>query len=126
GNVHAQFVETFHLLAERAARPGHYRVTRVAFDGDAYDNPQKAIMELALGVFHARALDISILMVEQTFNKDDILSPGSKDDIFAPQAQSSEKRDFSFFATRPETPAAAPRKEGFGVVVPFRQRRLAV
>lgn len=118
GNIHAQFVESFHLTAERAARPDHYRVTRIAFDGDAYETPGKAIIELGLSVFHARALDISIAMVEQTFNKDDILSPQ------APK----ERMDFGYFVTKPAAPVneAAPRKEGYGVVIPFRQRKLAM
>lgn len=127
GALHAQFVETFHLTAERTASPDRYRVTRIAFDGDVYDAPGKAIVELGLSVFHARALDISIKMVEQTFNKSDILTPPVP----------GERLDFGYFITSAEQPVAkkqapaqaaaqAPRKEGFGVVVPFRQRKLAV
>lgn len=111
GETHAQFVETFHLTAERAARPDHFRITRISFDGDAYDNPQKAIIELGLSVFHARALDISILMVEQTFNKDDILAPAPE---IRPQA--------GYVRARKEE----RRRQDSGVVIPFRQRKFAI
>lgn len=110
GATHAQFTETFHLAAERTARPGHFRVTRISFDGHAYDNPSKAIIELGLSVFYSRALDISVLMVEQSFNKEDMLSSAAEikpQENFARQARKK------------------PRKERTGVVVPFRQRRMA-
>ena len=66
--------ETFYLYAERTARPDYYRVTRLSFDGEEYPKPAKSVIELGLSIFHARALDISIRMVEQAFNKEDILS----------------------------------------------------
>lgn len=113
GNMHAQFVETFHLIAERTARPGHYRIARIAFDGDVYEAPQKAIIELGLSVFHARALDISIRMVEQTFNKDDILTPA---------AEPTRQLKFSDFFVKKE----APKMKAPSNVVPFRQKRFAV
>ena len=118
GSVHAQFEETFHLTAERTARPDHYRITRIAFDGDVYDTPGKPIIELGLSVFHARALDISILMVEQAFNKDDIL---------APQAP-SERMDFGFYLNKKEImpPQKLAAKQVASNVVPFRQRKMAV
>ncbi len=115
GNLHAHFVETFHLTAERTARPDHYRVTRIAFDGDVYDVPGKPIIELGLSVFHARALDISILMVEQAFNKDDILS----------QPLQSERLDFGYYITKqqPVIPAVIAAASN---VVPFRPRKMAM
>lgn len=75
GKTHPVYIDNFFMAAERTARPGHYRVIRMAFDGDVYDKPKQNIVELGLGIFHARALDISLRMVEQTFNKQDILEP---------------------------------------------------
>lgn len=73
GQMHDLYEESFFMYAERAARPNHYRVTQIAFDGENYGHPTKPIIELGLGIFHARALDISIRMVEQSFNKMDML-----------------------------------------------------
>lgn len=75
GKTHPVYVDNFFMAAERTARPGHYRIIRMAFDGEVYDKPKQNIVELGLGIFHARALDISLRMVEQTFNKQDILEP---------------------------------------------------
>jgi hypothetical protein len=75
GEIHVSKTESFYLYAERTARPGHYRINELAFDGDAYPKPSKSVAELALSIFHARALDISIRMVEQEFNKQDIMNP---------------------------------------------------
>lgn len=110
GKVHAHFEESFYFYAERAARPDHYRVTRIAFDGDDYSNPSKAITELALSVFHSRALDISIRMVEQIFNKQDIVEPSQK-----------ERIPFAGFAAR----RAEGLKSSFGTVIPFPVRKRA-
>ena len=76
GETHSSYVERFYLHAERQGT--QYKVIRIAFDGEEYVRPQKAIIELGLSIFYARALDISILMMEQTFNKQDILDPSRK------------------------------------------------
>src|SRR5437868_2536247 len=73
GQVHPIYTENFYLHAEKTG--ARFKVTKVAFDGEEYAHPSKAIIELGLSIFHARALDISILMVEQAFNKQDILRP---------------------------------------------------
>lgn len=73
GIIHAHHTDHFHMAAERTARPGHYRVTSITFDGTHYDKPTAAIIELGLGIFHAKALDISIAMVEQSLTKQDML-----------------------------------------------------
>lgn len=78
GMMHGQYEETFFMYAERAARPGHYRITRLSFDGEDYGHPTKPIIELGLSIFHARALDISVRMIEQVFNKMDILAPAQE------------------------------------------------
>lgn len=130
--------ESFFLYAERTARPDHYRVTRLSFDGQDYGHPTPPIVELGLGVFQSRALDISIRMVEQTFNREDMLTPPAADDL----------SDIASLVTSPPTaadvgPAEGARKlprrrvitqegvrfpekttqqEAYGVVVPFRPR----
>ncbi len=112
GKVHAEYIESFHLVAERTARPGHYRIVKISLDGDDYPTPSKSIVELGLSVFHARALDISIRMMEQVFNKQDILEPvsvttASRQQVL-PRFRAAVKEE--------------PPKERFGVVIPFRPR----
>ena len=111
GKLHPEYTETFYMYAERTARPGHYRITKISLDGDDYANPAKGIVELGLSVFHARALDISIRMMEQVFNKQDILDTAmpAPSDRPLPRFQAVLKEDI------------AP-KERFGVVIPFRPR----
>lgn len=132
----AHFEESFFLYAERTARPEHYRITRMSFDGQDYGHPTKPIVELGLGVFHARALDISIRMIEQTFNKDDMLdasAPVSADPIPATPPLSTaltgvknaraRSRVRNVTATSIEEPAKTARQEAYGVVIPFRPRQ---
>lgn len=146
GKKHDRFEESFFLYAERTARADHYRVTRMSFDGEDYGHPTKPIIELGLGVFHARALDISIRMVEQTFNKDDMLEPAAQD---APINDTPKKPVVLAPAAPPPTPVPAAsigrlrrrgvkkrivntesvefpaktiQQEAYGVVVPFRPR----
>ena len=150
GTKHARFEESFFLYAERTARADHYRVTRLSFDGEDYGHPTKPIIELGLSVFHARALDISIRMVEQTFNKDDMLEPAAQDApvndmpkitatkkpvVLAPTApppvpspagignlrrKGPRKRVVN--TENVEFPAKTAQQEAYGVVVPFRPR----
>jgi hypothetical protein len=110
GNIHAQFEETFHLVAERAG-PERYRIARVAFDGASYSDPPRAVTELALSIFHARALDISILMVEQAFNKMDITDVAEEAEFPAHGRRAIFSRLDS-----------VPQRANFGVVIPFRPR----
>ncbi len=109
GKHHASYTETFYLVAVQSKRPGYYRIEKIAFDGEDYEDPTKAVIELGLSVFHARALDISIRMVEQTFNKQDIVEPAELAPALAPRR-------------KPAPVAELPRKESFGVVIPFRPR----
>lgn len=90
GINHPVYVDSFFLSAERTARPGHYRIIQIAYDGETYDNPRQAVIELGLGIFHARALDISVRMVEQTFNKQDILDAPLPAAEKAPAKKSAE------------------------------------
>ena len=106
GHTHACFTESFYLHAERTGT--RYRVTKICFDGDEYNHPQKGIVELGLSIFHSRALDISILMVEQAFNKQDILDPAADDG--------------RPFKNVPVYLKKTVKKETWGVVVPFRPR----
>ena len=108
GKLHPVYTESFYLYAERTARAGYYRITKISLDGDDYSNPQKGVIELGLSVFHARALDISIRMVEQVFNKQDILEP-----IIDPTPK------FRQLFTPPKEVVV---KENWGVVIPFRPR----
>ena len=147
GKKHERFEESFFLYAERTARPDHYRVTRLSFDGEDYGHPTKPIIELGLGVFHARALDISIRMVEQTFNKGDMLETT---EFSAPANEAPKKPVVLAPAPPPPTPVPAAsigklkrkggirkrvvntedvqfpaksiQQEAYGVVVPFRPR----
>ncbi len=111
GDTHPVYTESFYLYAERTARAGHYRINKISLDGDDYNNPQKGVIELGLSVFHARALDISIRMVEQVFNKQDILEP-----VAEPMIDDAPKFR-ALFAAQKEI-----RRESFGVVIPFRPR----
>jgi hypothetical protein len=106
GTVHPVYIETFYMHAEAIGEK--FKVTKVAFDGEEYADPQRSIIELGLSIFHSRALDISILMVEQAFNKQDILRP-----II------DERPQFRNIPTRTRAPL---KKESWGVVVPFRPR----
>ncbi len=114
GDKHDRFEESFFLYAERTARPDHYRVTRLSFDGEDYGHPTKPIIELGLSVFHARALDISIRMVEQTFAKEDIVE----------QEFSAHMPPASFAAKT--MPVKSAQQQAYGVVVPFRPRGMTV
>lgn len=120
GKIHPTFVESFFFYAERTGNPSKYEVTRMTLDGADYQHPSKAIVELGLSVFHARALEISIRTVEQAFNKEDILettitaSPQSKRII----AQRKEFPRMPQHAVHPE--------QQMGVVVPFRPRNIGV
>lgn len=109
GKTHTTYIESFYLQARRSG--AHYKVTKIAFDGEEYPQPQKAIIELGLSIFHARALDISILMMEQSFNKQDILNP-----IVDENAQ---------FKNIPANIKEAFKREAWGIVVPFRPRQQA-
>lgn len=110
GNLHAFFDESFYLEAARVAED-RYKVVKVAFDGAEYAAPDKSIVELALSVFHARALDISIRMVEQTFNKQDMFEEG----------------DFEARFTRAIfSKLDSAQRQSFGVVIPFRPRERQV
>lgn len=106
GNLHAFFDESFFLEAVRVAED-RYKVVKVGFDGAEYSAPEKAVIELALSVFHARALDISIRMVEQAFNKQDIFEEGDVETRFT-------KAIFSKLDSA--------QRQSFGVVIPFRPR----
>ncbi len=98
--------ENFYLCAEKVG--ARYRVVKISFDGAAYPHPTKAIIELGLSIFYARALDISILMMEQSFNKQDMLCPAV--------AERSPAALKPFQITEP------PNKEAWGIVIPFRPR----
>lgn len=112
GDIHAQFEETFHLVAERAG-PERYKITQLAFDGAEYAEPSRAVAELGLSMFHARALDISILMVEQMFNKQDI-------------TEAAEEPEFNYGHKVIFSRLVAPPRASFGVVIPFRPREQRV
>jgi hypothetical protein len=98
-------------------------VTRIAFDGENYGHPTKPIIELGLSVFHARALDISIRMMEQSFNKMDMLSA---DDAPAKNPLSAKAKGQTlaqgFAAVEKAARSEGVTAESFGVVVPFRSR----
>lgn len=103
--------ESFYLCAERIGA-SQYRVAKIAFDGEEYPHPPKSVIELGLSVFHARALDISIRMVEQSFNKQDMLRPAVEDPP-------------PFRLTALKRPKLPVKREGWGIVVPFRPRAAA-
>ncbi len=100
-------VESLYLHACRSG--SRYAVTKIAFDGEEYPQPPKSVIELGLSIFHARALDISILMVEQAFNRDDIVH----------HAQPEQPMLQNAYVTRRLQSA---RAQEWGVVVPFRPR----
>ena len=100
------YTESLYLYARRTG--ARYSVTKVAFDGEEYPHPQRAIIELGLSIFHARALDISILMVEQAFNRQDIVRPVI-----------DERSQLKGVPVRTKAPL---EKERWGTVVPFRPR----
>lgn len=112
GNIHAQYEETFSMTAEHVGED-LYRVTNLSYDGNAWDTPPVPMVELALSVFHARALDISILMVEQNFNKQDIADIAAEEQ---PEGPFGRRAIFSRLDDAPQ------RVASFGVVIPFRPR----
>lgn len=105
GKIHAVYDDRFFLAAERTARPDHYRITALIFDGIQYERPTKAVIELGLSIFHARALDTSMRMIEQTFNKQDITER-------APEKELVFKNYFSKKREKREAPPVC-------VVIPF-------
>jgi hypothetical protein len=116
GRIHPVYTESFYLYAERTARAGYYRINKLSLDGEDYSNPQKGVIELGLSVFHARALDISIRMVEQVFNRQDITEQQ--------EPQPGPARQFRAQFQQPQPLPPAPiRKEEWGVVIPFRPRK---
>lgn len=98
--------ESFYLQARRSGE--RYEVTKISFDGADYDHPPKSVIELGLSLFHARALHISILMVEQAFNRQDILRPVVDENLRLTGVPRRLREPF--------------KKETWGVVVPFRPR----
>ena len=110
GDTQHTYAESLYLYARRAGM--RYEVTKVAFDGEEYPHPQKSVIELGLSIFHARALDISILMIEQAFNRQDILHP-------VVDARSQLKNI-------PINIKSPLKNEAWGVVVPFRPRVAAL
>lgn len=114
GRVHSAYEESFYLHAEKNG--AYYNVTKIAFDGEEYSHPQKAVVELGLSIFYARALDISILMVEQMFNKQDIFNA-----VEMPKAAVAELPKMMV----PAHVQKALKKETWGVVIPFPVRRAA-
>lgn len=109
--------ETLYLHARRSG--SRYDVTKIAFDGEEYSRPQKSVIELGLSLFHARALDISILMVEQAFNKQDIMQPSA----------AAEHANFRGVPSRVKEGRLkdefSKEKSSWGVVIPFRARGVA-
>ena len=110
GIVHAQVEESFRLVASRMPG-GLYKIETLSFDGAEYANPPRNITELGLSVFHARALDISILMVEQMFNKHDITDVAAEPEEFVTGRRAIFARLDS-----------VAQRASFGVVIPFRPR----
>jgi hypothetical protein len=112
------YSETLYLHARRVG--GRYDVTKIAFDGEEYAQPQKPVIELGLSLFHARALDISILMVEQAFNKQDIMQPSTDNgaNFKGVPARFKDERLKKQFEKEKAVGA-------WGVVVPFRARGVA-
>ncbi len=104
--------DRFYMVAERTARPHYFRISEISFDGETYTRPSKAVIELGLSLFHARALDISIRMIEQSFNKEDMLEHK--------ETTASGFRNVPI-RRRADTTAKKP-VETFGVVIPFRPR----
>lgn len=103
--------DRFYMVAERTARPFYFRVTEITFDGETYTRPSKAVIELGLSLFHAKALDISIRMVEQSFNKEDMLEAKEED----------ARKGLRNIPVRRRAEKTAER---FGVVIPFRPRNM--
>lgn len=103
--------DRFHMVAERTARPFYFRITEMTFDGETYTRPSKAVIELGLSLFHAKALDISIRMVEQSFNKEDMLEVKDED----------PRKGLRNIPVRRRMDKPA---ENFGVVIPFRPRNM--
>lgn len=101
--------ESFYLHAQRRGR--QYKVTMIAFDGEEYMHPQKSIVELGLSIFHARVLNISILMIEQAFNKGDILDTSEQEEAFLFEVPAHAK--------------APTHEKSWGVVIPFAPRAAA-
>jgi hypothetical protein len=110
GHRHPVYTESFYLHAENIG--GKYNVTKISIDDGDFVHPEKSVIELGLSLFHARALNISILMVEQSFNKQDMFVPATGEP--------------SQLKIVPLALKSAFKKQAWGMVVPFRSRQEAV
>lgn len=107
GLLHDTKRESFYLHAVRPTDNGRFRVTKISFDDEDYTHPEKGIIELGASIFHARALEISILMMEESLKKQ---SRNRKPGLRQPRDR----------ATVPQT--KNPVQGDWGVVVPFQPR----
>ena len=108
GQIHETYVEAFYLHAKKIGE--NYKVTKLAMDGEEYTNPERQLTELALSMFHSRALDTSIAMLEQSLNKEELCSSFKAASVQDYKAHISEK----FNASK-----LIEKKQTWGVVVPF-------
>lgn len=116
GGIHAKHTDTVYFAAERTARPGHYRVTKLVFDGEEYEKPRQSVIELALSIFHAKALEISLSMVEQALHKQEITARAET------EARPQGLRKFLTPALNTAEKTSTRAESHGGVVVPFRPR----
>lgn len=110
GEIQSRHTESFLLTARRLGDSDLFRITGISFDGTEYNADDAAMIELGCGIFHARAVEINTLMVEQRFKaleKEMDALPSSTEDL--------KKR---FQATLEEK-----AQEMWGIVVPFQPRK---
>jgi len=111
GTFHTKREESFFLQARRLGDSQLFRVTDISFDGNDYSSDNTAMIELGCSIFHARAVEINSLMVEQKFNL-------ATDKDFS-NSSAERLRD----KLKMMREMSQPKPEMWGIVVPFHPRK---
>jgi hypothetical protein len=110
GHIEARHTESFLLKARRLGSSDLFRITELIFDGTEHDPKSSAMVELGCSIFHARAVEINTLMVEQRFKalEKEMNTPICATDRLKKRFQSSLEEK---------------AQQVWGIVVPFQPRK---
>jgi len=114
GRIHSQKIDSFTLKARRLGNSELFRISEIEFDGKDYDPNDTAMIELGMGIFYSRAIEINTLMIEQKLK--------SGTELKKPVENPAENLR-SHFKQFMEAPAKATNDLASGVVVQFRPRQ---
>ena len=110
GDIKAHHTESFLLTARRIGNSDLFRITELSFDGTQYDPNDVGMIELGCSIFHARAVEINTLMVEQKFK--------ALEKEMAENTEATEHLKKRFQSSLEEK-----AQEIWGIVVPFQPRK---